>query len=93
MWGLGTLGLIVGSTIFAAVTWRTAVLSRPAVALLGAPVLVVLLALAGISGGIVAESVSQLFAVACLFLFAAGWAAVGWSALRLDRSATATASA
>ena len=88
-WLLGTLALIVGSTIFVAVTWRTAVLSRPAVALLGAPVLIVLPGLAATFGGIVAESVSGLLFVVCLFLFAAGWAAVGWSALRLDRAAVA----
>lgn len=85
VWMLGTLALIFGSAIFAAVTWRTGVLPRAAAALLGSGVLVVLPALAGVTGGMVPDSVASLLLIA----FAAGWAAIGWSALRLDRAGIA----
>ncbi|MBM4408521.1 MAG: PadR family transcriptional regulator [Chloroflexi bacterium] len=87
VWMLGWLTLIVGSAIFAAVTWRTAALPRPPAALLAASALVILPGLALTIGGIVPEAVAAILALVCLVAFAAGWVAVGWSALRLDRAA------
>lgn len=92
VWMLGTLALIVGSALFAGVTWRTAALPRPASALLAASALVILPGFALTFGGIVPEAVAAILGVTCLIFFSAGWVAVGWSALRLDR-ATATGSA
>ena len=93
VWLFGTLALVVGSAIFGAVTWRTGDLPRPGLALLAAGALVIVPFIADVSNGVVTDPVLGIALVVCMFLFAAGWAVVGWSALRLDRSVTATATA
>lgn len=93
VWMLGTLSLVVGSAIFAGVTWRTAALPRPAAALLAASSLVIFPGFALTVGGILPEAVSAILALACLIAFAVGWIAVGWSAVRLDRGAVASGGA
>ena len=90
---LGIFTLVVGSAIFAGVSWGTAALPRPAVALLASGVLGVIPFLAEVANGETSDPVWNLLTVACLFLFAAGWVAVGWSALRLERPAVATGGA
>jgi hypothetical protein len=82
---LGVLGLLVGSGLFALATWRTQSLSRGAAALLGVGALVVVPGLAGVSGGVVPSEVAGIALLATILAFPAGWAALGVSALRIDR--------
>ena len=89
VWMFGILTLVVGSAIFAGVTWRTAALTRPAVALLASGVLGAVPFLAEVANGPVSDPVFNLMIVGSLLLFAAGWVAVGWTALRLERPAVA----
>jgi hypothetical protein len=80
-WGLTMLGLltgVVGSALFAIVTYRTAVLSRGAALLIG--VGSVLPFVAG------STSLYALLVVAIVF-FLLGWFALGVQAIRLDRPA------
>jgi hypothetical protein len=83
-WGVWILGLItafVGSGVFAVVTYRTAVLSRRAAALLGLGCVLPFAAMA-----------FQPLIVVALVCFALGWFALGVQAIRLDRPATAPGS-
>lgn len=93
VWALGSLALVIGSAIFAGVTWRTAALSRRSAALLGLSVLVSVPVFLGVAGAIVPAAVGPVAMIVCLFLFAAGWVAVGWSALRLGRGPVAAGGA
>ncbi|MGH2477033.1 MAG: hypothetical protein ACRDIL_17380 [Candidatus Limnocylindrales bacterium] len=81
MFGLGSLTAIVGSTLFAIATYRTAALSRAGAALLGAGSIVTLLTISNPS--------LQTLAAVGLAAFALGWFALGVQAVRLDRPATA----
>ena len=78
---LGVLAGVVGSALFAIVTYRTAVLSRGAALLIG--VGSVLPFAAGVT------SFYALLVVAIIF-FLLGWFALGIQAIRLDRPATAS---
>lgn len=76
----GLLAFFLGSWLFAVATYRTAVLSRRAAALLGiAPVF----AFAGGSGG----GFADILILAGLSCFALGWMALGALAIRADRQA------
>ena len=86
---------MVGSAIFGGCDLADGGLPRPAVALL-APrrVLGVVPFLVEVANGWRPRTrVEHYLGRRGLFLFAAGWVAVGWSALRLDRAAIATATA
>ena len=82
-WGLAMIGVltgVVGSALFAIVTYRTAVLSRGAALLIGV-------------GSVLpfAAGVTNFYAllVVAIICFLAGWFALGVQAIRLDRPATA----
>jgi hypothetical protein len=83
---LGVLALLVGSGLFALATWRARSLSRGAAALLAVGAITVVPALAGVSGSFVPEQLAGLALVATIVAFPAGWAALGVSALRIDRA-------
>jgi hypothetical protein len=81
----GLLTLLVGSGLFALATLRTRSLSRGAAVLLGAGALLVVPALAGVTGGLVPEALVGPFLAIAILAFPAGWVALGVSALRVDR--------
>lgn len=85
VWSFGTLGLIVGSSLFGIATWRARTLARPAAALLAAGGVVVLLLLLGMvpMAGLVPDPLAVLFTAAGGLLFAGGWIGLGLSALRI----------
>ena len=82
LWFIGLLTVMLGSGLFAAVTYRTRVLSRAGAALIGTGLVVIL------SEIVVPISALLPLGMAC---FAIGWAALGVQAIRLDRPATMTA--
>ena len=86
-WALGTLLMVVGSGLFAAATWRAGSLSQAAAAVLVASAIGTLL-LVPIVAGVTSVVPDALGAVASVLVFggfAAGWAGLGWSALRIER--------
>jgi hypothetical protein len=88
IWMAGTLSMVVGSGLFAIVTWQARSLSRPAATLLGAAAVATILivpTLAGLSS-FLPEAFASVAPVVVLLGFAAGWAGLGVSALRLDRA-------
>jgi hypothetical protein len=90
VWLFGSFLLVVGSSIFAAVSWRIAALPRWAAALLAASAFGIVPFIADVTNGEASDALLGVLLVAALLVFAGGWVAVGWSALRLDRAATAT---
>jgi predicted tellurium resistance membrane protein TerC len=80
---VGVLGVLVGSTLVAMATYRTAALSRGAAMTLG--VASVLMIPAGFSG----NTFGPVPAIVAGIGFALGWFVLGISAIRLDRPATA----
>jgi hypothetical protein len=86
---IGLLLLLVGSGLFALATLRTQALPRWAALLLLAGAVVVVPGLAGLSGGMVPESLLPIALLITVVTFPAGWAAMGISALRTG-PATAT---
>jgi hypothetical protein len=88
VWMIGTISLIAGSGLFAFVTVRTRTFGRPGAALLGIGSIAIVPFLSGLIGSIVPEALGQALMVATMLAFAGGWMATGWSALRLDRSAS-----
>ena len=80
---LGILGALVGSTLFAIATYRTAALSRGAALLLG--VCSVLTIAAGQGGNILGPVPLVVTSIG----FALGWFVLGIHAVRLDRPASA----
>jgi hypothetical protein len=78
----GLMAFFVGSLLFAIATFATAVLSRPAAALLG---IATGLAFAGGGGG---ES-SLVIVIAALVCFTVGWITLGAQAVRIDRPGVA----
>ena len=85
---LGLMALLVGSGLFAVATWRARSLSRGASALLIAGAIAVVIGLAGVSGSFVPELLLPLLVFATVFVFPAGWVAMGVSALRVGRPVT-----
>lgn len=86
---IGVLALLVGSGLFALATWRARSLSRAASALLALGAITVVPALSGLSGSVVPPELAGLAIAVMITVFPAGWAALGVSALRLDRAGTA----
>jgi len=88
MLGLGLGTVIIGSALFAGITYRTGALPRPAAALLGLStgLLLVPMVISGlfqdrlVSGAVLLAS----FQVGTVG-FPIGWIAMGWAAIRLDR--------
>jgi len=92
-WAIGTigmLGLLVGSGLFAIGTWRARSLSRPAASLLGIGAILVIFGLAGVSGGVLPRELALIAVLVSVLAFPAGWAALGISALRVDRAGGAS---
>ena len=88
MLGLGVGTMIIGSALFAAITYRTGALPRPAATLLGlstglllAPMVISGLFQDRLVSGAVLLVTFQVGTVG----FPIGWIALGWAAIRLDR--------
>jgi hypothetical protein len=79
VWFLGTVAALAGSALFAIATYRTAVLSRAAAALLGVGSVLPFLTLG---------SNNQALLLAAVICFLLGWFALGVQAIRIDRPAT-----
>jgi hypothetical protein len=92
IWMGGTLLMVVGSGLFALVTWQAHSLSRSASMLLGGAAIATLVLLPTLAGtmSFLPEAVASVASVIVLLGFAAGWAGLGVSALRLDRRGMAT---
>jgi hypothetical protein len=84
--------MVVGSGLFALATWQAESLSRPAAALLGGAAIATLLLMPTLMGtmNFLPEAVAAIAPVIVLLGFAAGWAGLGVSALRLDRRGITT---
>jgi len=92
VWILGVFATVVGSGLFAIATYRTGALPRPAAGLLaaGSGVLLSIMILGmGFAG--VPESIGPALILVGLLAFTAGWVALGWTAIRLERPVVATA--
>lgn len=93
IWMLGTFATVLGSALFALATYRTGAISRPAAGLLaggsGLLLAVLVIGLSGLVGG--ADALAPALIVAGLLAFSTGWIALGWTAIRLDQPAAATA--
>jgi hypothetical protein len=79
---LGSLGAVVGSTLFALATYRTAALSRGAALLVGVSSV---LSIGAAQGG---NSLGPIPLVVTSLGFALGWFMLGINAVRLDRPAS-----
>ncbi len=86
---LGLFGLLLGSGLFALATLRARSLSSGAAALMGVGAIVVVLGLAGVLGGFLPSALEGVAIIAMVLMFPAGWAGLGVSALRTDRSGMA----
>jgi hypothetical protein len=85
IWAAGTIGLVIGSALFAIATWRTRALSRAAAVLLLVGSLS-LLPMFGIGSGSIESPISaELFLAGMVVLFGSGWTWLGASAVRADR--------
>ena len=78
VWFVGSMTALAGSALFAVATYRTAVLSRAAAALLGAGSVLPFLGFA---------TNSEFLLPAAIICFLVGWFALGVQAIRLDRPA------
>lgn len=81
VWFLGSMTALAGSALFAIATYRTAVLSRPAAALLGVGSVLPFLGLATNNQALNNEALLP----AAIICFLLGWFALGVQAIRLDR--------
>lgn len=90
-WFTGTLALVAGSGIFAFVSWRSGLLSRVGLGLLGfAMVLLLVLLFPAWTGLIPAgEGVAIAATLVLLIAFAAGWVVLGVGVVRADPVPTA----
>lgn len=90
---LGMLATVIGSALFALATYRTRVFPRFGAGSLaiGSGILLLIIVVGSI--GIVAgtDSPAPGLMVAGLVAFSIGWIALGWTAIRLDQPAAATA--
>jgi hypothetical protein len=88
MLGLGLGTMLIGSALFAGITYRTGALPRPAVALLGLSTGLLLVPMV-ISWQFQDTLVSGAVLLASVTVgtvgYPIGWIALGWSAVRLDR--------
>jgi hypothetical protein len=83
---LGVIAIILGSGLFAIVTFRTSALPRPGAAALGIASLISALSFAGVSSA--KADVSALLAAA-IAAFAIGWIVIGVQAIAVDRPSVA----
>lgn len=92
IWILGVVATVVGSGLFAIATYRTGALPRPAAGMLavGSALLlgVMILGMGGLSG---LSEIGPALILVGLLAFSAGWMALGWTAIRLERPIAATA--
>ena len=88
VWFFGTLTMFGGSGLFALATWVSRNLSRAGAALVGLSSLAIVPAL-GIAGDPPPE-VDMALLLSAVAAFALGWAALGVSAVRIDRLGSAT---
>jgi hypothetical protein len=96
MLGIGLGTMIIGSALFAGMTYRTGALPRPEAALLGlstglllAPMVISGLFQDRLVSGAVLLVTFQVGTVG----FPIGWIALGWAAIRLDRRSAQPAAA
>jgi hypothetical protein len=93
IWILGVFATVVGSTLFALATYRTRTFPRFAAGTLaiGSGVLlgVFLVGASGVIAGV--DPMVPVLVLAGLVAFSVGWIALGWTAIRLDQPAIATA--
>lgn len=93
IWALGVLAMIIGSALFALATYRTRALPRLGAGVLaigsGVLLLVILIGATGLVAG--ADRVAPGLIVAGLVAYSIGWIALGWTAMRPDQPAVATA--
>jgi hypothetical protein len=93
IWALGVVATVIGSALFALATYRTQALPRFGAGLLaigsGILFLVMLIGATGLVAG--TETVAPALIVLGLIAFSIGWIALGWTAIRLDAPAAATA--
>lgn len=85
-WAISTIGittLVLGSGLFALATWRARSLSRGAAALLGVGALLIMPAIAGVTGGLQPPVLAGALLVTAIVAFPAGWITLGVSALRV----------
>jgi hypothetical protein len=83
VWMLGLIAMLIGSALFALVTWLTRSLSRVAAVILAVGSLLTLISgVLGI-GGVIPEQYGQWLIAVVLGLFGIGWIAIGLSALRV----------
>jgi hypothetical protein len=87
---LGVIAIILGSGLFAIVTFRTSALPRPGAAALGIGSLISALSFAGVSSA--KADVSALLAAA-IAAFAIGWIVIGLQAIAVDRRSVAAGAA
>ena len=80
LWFIGVVTVMLGSGLFAVVTYQTRVLSRVGAALIGIGILVIL--------GEAVIHVGALIPIG-MACFALGWLTLGVQAIRLDQPATA----
>ena len=83
---IGLMTLLVGSAVFAIATWRTRSLSRAGSTLLGIGAVMIVPALAGVSGNLGPEALGLALLAISILAFPAGWIALGVSAIRIDGS-------
>ena len=92
IWMFGLIATVIGSALFAIATYHTRALSRPAAGLLAAGSgLLLAVFVVGMSGLSRVDAAAPALMFAGLLAFSAGWIALGWAAVRLDRTAVATA--
>jgi hypothetical protein len=94
IWMLGLIATVVGSALFALATYHTRALSRLAAGLLaGGSGLLLAVFVVGMTGLSVSapETLAPALMFAGLLAFSSGWIALGWTAVRLDQPAVATA--
>lgn len=92
VWILGVFATVVGSCLFAIATYRTGAMPRFAAGLLAAGSAVLLgVMIVGMGFVGLPQALAQALVLVGLVGFSAGWVALGWTAIRLDRLASATA--
>lgn len=93
IWALGVIATVIGSALFALATYRTRALPRFGAGSLaigsGALLVVILIGATGLIAGV--DPVAPVLIVAGLVAFSIGWIALGWTAIRVDQPAAATA--
>lgn len=90
VWMLGTVGMLIGSGLFAIASWRVDALPRPGAAALAVGAVTVVPVLMGVSGGFVSDDVGRVLSAVAMGAFGCGWILLGVGALRGPRPVLAT---